>query len=167
MCEIELTLRRGANLPRIEYGKDKLEEHKLEIQEILNVLNASSSPHDENFGVGERASRSAPFHPQFTTKASGSKSGTPSALVQLPRFVRSTESPGPFLLNLGTLACERLISRAFGLHELPSLIEEIFSSKDTGDTIGCLLGDDVQAFVDVMDEACSTFAHHYESVHRI
>jgi len=87
MCEIELTLRRGANLPRIEYGKDKVEEHKLEIQEIFNVLNPSSPPLDENFGMGKRASRLAPSGPQFTTKASGSKSGTPSALVQLRRFV--------------------------------------------------------------------------------
>ena len=83
MREIELTLRRGANLPHTEYGKDKVEEYKLEIQEILSVLNAPSSPLDENLSVGKRA-RLAPVDPQlFTVKGSGSKSGTSSALAQL------------------------------------------------------------------------------------
>ena len=45
---------------------------------------------------------------------------------------------------------ERLIGRAFASHELPSLIETIFS--DEGDTVNCLHGDDVQAFIDVVDE---------------
>jgi len=85
MREIGLTLRKGASLPHIEYGKDKVEEHKLEIREILDVLNVSSSPLDEIFGAGKRAHRLAPFGPQFTTKTSGSKSGTPSALAQLFR----------------------------------------------------------------------------------
>jgi len=78
MCEIELTLRRGANLPRIEFGKDKVEEYKLEIQEMLSVLNVPSSL-DENLGVGERPPRLAPVSLQLTNKPSGSKSGTPSA----------------------------------------------------------------------------------------
>ena len=84
MSEIELTLRRGANLPRIEYGKDKAEEYKLEIQEILNVLNALSPPLDESLRVSKHILHLAPVGPQFTGKASGSKSGTSSALVQLP-----------------------------------------------------------------------------------
>jgi len=79
MCKIELTLRRGAYLPCIEYRKDKVEEYKLEIQEMLNVLNAPSSPLDENLGVGERAPRSASVSLQLANKPSGSKSGTPSA----------------------------------------------------------------------------------------
>ena len=85
MCEIELTLRRGANLPRIEFGKNKVEEHKLEIREVLSVLNAPSSSLDENLGVGKHAPRLAPLGPQFTSNASGSKSGTSSALVRLRR----------------------------------------------------------------------------------
>jgi len=76
MCEIELTLRRGANLPRIEYGRNKVEEYKLEIQEILNVLNAPSSSLDEN--LDKRIPRLAPVSPQLTNEPSGSKSGTPS-----------------------------------------------------------------------------------------
>ena len=47
---------------------------------------------------------------------------------------------------------ERLIGRAFASHELPSLIETIFSDEDKGDTVNCLHGDDVQTFIDVVDE---------------
>ena len=47
----------------------------------------------------------------------------------------------------------RLIRRAFVSHELPSLIEAIFSDEDKGDTISCLHGDEVQTFIDVVDEA--------------
>jgi len=42
-------------------------------------------------------------------------------------------------------------------HELPSLIETIFSSKDEGNTIRCLPRDDAQTFIDVMDEVRSAF----------
>ena len=40
----------------------------------------------------------------------------------------------------------------------------IFSSRNEGDTIRRLLGDDAQAFVDVMYEARSTSTHHREPV---
>ena len=50
-------------------------------------------------------------------------------------------------------ACGRLVRRTFAPHDLPSLIEVIFSSQDESDTIRRLLGDDAQAFVDVVDEA--------------
>ena len=43
----------------------------------------------------------------------------------------------------------------FDPRELPSLIEVILSNQDEGDTIRRLLGDDAQAFIDVIDEACS------------
>jgi len=43
------------------------------------------------------------------------------------------------------------------------MIDAILSSKDEGDTIDSLFGDDAQASVDVIDEACSTFTHHRES----
>lgn len=58
----------------------------------------------------------------------------------------------------------RLIRRAFTLHELPSLVEAIFLNEDEGDTIRSLLGDDAQAFIDVIDEACSVSARHPEAV---
>ena len=60
---------------------------------------------------------------------------------------------------LNTPACGRLIRRGFAPHELPSLVEEIFSSKDAGDAVRSLIGDDVQTFIDVIDEARRTFAH--------
>ena len=46
----------------------------------------------------------------------------------------------------------------FTLDELPSLVEAIFSSKDEGDVVHRLAGDDVQTFIDVMHEARLTFA---------
>ena len=50
-----------------------------------------------------------------------------------------------------------MVNRAFVPHELPSLMEAIFSSKDEGDIMHCLHGDDAQTFVDVIDEVRSTF----------
>ena len=52
-------------------------------------------------------------------------------------------------------ACTRLVGRAFALHELPSLIEAIFSNKDGGNTVNLLQGDDAQTFVNVIDEVRS------------
>ena len=63
-----------------------------------------------------------------------------------------------------TQACRRLIGRAFALHELPSLVEAIFSSKDEADAIRCLPGDGAQTFIDVIDEACSTLTYHPKSI---
>ena len=56
-------------------------------------------------------------------------------------------------------ACGRLIRRAFTLHELPSLVEAIFSNNNASETIRSLLGDDAQTFVDVIDEVRPTSAH--------
>ena len=57
------------------------------------------------------------------------------------------------LPNFNNTALTRLITRKFFLHEIPSLIQQIFSCKDLGDTIRRLPEDDAQAFVDVIDEA--------------
>ena len=68
-------------------------------------------------------------------------------------------APQFFLLsNLNIPACECVIGRAFVPHELPSLIEAIYSSKDEGNIIRCLPRDDAQTFIDVMDEVRSAFA---------
>ena len=56
-------------------------------------------------------------------------------------------------------AFELLIRRAFDPYELPLLVEAAFSSKDGPDIIRCLSGDDIQTFVDVIDEARSTFTY--------
>ena len=49
------------------------------------------------------------------------------------------------------------------MHELPSLIEEIFAHKDTDHTIHCLPKEEVQNFVDVIDEARDLFRNHPQS----
>ena len=49
-------------------------------------------------------------------------------------------------------ACRRLISRAFSPHELPSLIEEIFTRKDEVRTIGSFARDEAQSFIDIVHE---------------
>ena len=53
MCEIERTLRRGANTPHTGYNKERVEEHKREIQEVLGVLNSQRSPLHENLSAVE------------------------------------------------------------------------------------------------------------------
>lgn len=77
-------------------------------------------------------------------------------------YMQNTDYPS--FLNLNIPACGRLIRRAFTPHELPSLVEAIFLNEDEGDTIRSLLGDDAQAFIDVIDEACSVSARHPEAV---
>ena len=135
-------------MPNVEYSN-------LEIQEILDALTKPSSPHNETRSVGERAANVAPFVPHNTTITSMSDSGT--SLV--PPF-RPCARCYYFShhLNFNTSACGRLIRRAFTLHELPSLIEAIFSSKNEADEIRSLSGDGAQTFIDVMDEVRSTLA---------
>ena len=65
----------------MEYDKDKVEEHKLEIQKLLGVLKAPKSPLDETLGVGKRTSR----HDPATTSAS--ESGMPSTSSPPPCMV--------------------------------------------------------------------------------
>jgi hypothetical protein len=79
---------------------------------------------------------------------------------RLHRLTWNTERPLILLSRSQLPACERLIRRWFSPHELPSLVEAIFSSNGAGDTIRSLVGDDAQTFVDVIDEACPTSAHH-------
>jgi len=49
-------------MPVIEYNKGKIEGYKLEIQEILNALNAPHSLLNGNLAVDERALLLAPAH---------------------------------------------------------------------------------------------------------
>jgi len=50
-------------MPLIEYNKGKIEGYKLEVQEILNALNAPRSFLDDNLAVNERSTLSAPIGP--------------------------------------------------------------------------------------------------------
>jgi len=77
-----------------------------------------------------------------------------------PILHRKLIAPRFFILfDLNTPVCRRVIRHAFAPHELPSLIEAIFSSKDEGNMIRCLLRDDAQTFIDTMDEVRSAFSH--------
>jgi len=51
-------------------------------------------------------------------------------------------------------ACGRLIKRSFAPHEIPSLMEAIVSNRDEVRFLGT-----TQTFLDVIDEARSTFVH--------
>ena len=89
----------------------------------------------------------------------------PRAVRPRPTFTilaRSTDYFHP--LNFNITASGRLARRAFALHELPSLIEVIFSSQDEGGTIRRLLGANAQVFIDVIYEARSMSTHGFESV---
>lgn len=76
--EAARTLRRGANIPRKEYERGKIDEYKLEIQKILDTLNAptSSSPKGSDAASDERVTQSllTDFR-DITTTTSGSEIG--------------------------------------------------------------------------------------------
>jgi len=74
-----------------------------------------------------------------------------------PNLVQNVDC-SPITHSFSTSACGRLIGRSFNRHELPSLIEAIFSGGDEGDAIGCLCRDDAQTFIDVIDEVRLAFA---------
>ena len=57
----------------------------------------------------------------------------------------------PIAIDSQEQAWQRLITRAVPLDELPSLIETIFSGRET-DVFNRLKGGDAQAFIDIMDE---------------
>ena len=60
--------------------------------------------------------------------------------------------PGPSIaIDSQEQALQRLIARAVPHHELPSLIEMIFSGSET-DVVDRLKGSDAQAFIDIIDE---------------
>jgi len=60
-------------------------------------------------------------------------------------------------------AWQRLITRAVPCDELPSIIETIFSGRET-DMVDRLRGNDAQAFVDIMDEVCHHVLYFLDSL---
>jgi len=86
------------------------------------------------------------------------ESGT-SLAPRSPTLNQTLIAPQFLLVDLNTPACRRVIRRTFATHELPSLIEAIFSSKDENNMIRCLLRDDAQTFIDVMNEVRPAFSH--------
>ena len=73
--EIARTLRRGTNIPRVEYDKSKIEGLKVEIRKILSALNAQSSSRHGSDGVGERTLQPLPAGPRSVVAISASESG--------------------------------------------------------------------------------------------
>jgi hypothetical protein len=67
-----------------------------------------------------------------------------------------------FSPNHNTLACQRLIKRAFEPFELSSLIKAVFLDKDQFAMVNGLRGEEAQAFIDVTYEVCSPFVRHRE-----
>jgi hypothetical protein len=72
-------------------------------------------------------------------------------------------TPGPsVLVDSVVSACKRLIIHDYSPHEIISLIEAVFGSRDEINMIGHLRGDDAQTFIDVIHEVClpSSFPWH-------
>ena len=78
ICEIERTLRIGADLPHAEYNKARLEEHKQGIQEIFNNLL------DENLDVMESVTPVAPLGSDGTATIPVAQSGASSPHLRRP-----------------------------------------------------------------------------------
>lgn len=155
MREIERTVRRGTSTPYTRYNKEKIENHILEVQQLLDTLNAQNLPLDKTHCAVEHDLMQE--EPRDIATPSVFENGM-SPAPHSPTMCRMLNDPS--FLNSTTAACGRLIKRAFALHELPSLIHAISSSRDDGDTTRCLPGDDAQTFIDVLYEARSTFAYH-------
>jgi len=70
----------------------------------------------------------------------------------LPSFTVSSASDPSTPVDFDAPACKRLISHTLLPHEVISLIETIFASKDEVKTIRGLRGVDAQTFIDVIHE---------------
>lgn len=149
--EIERTLRRGASTPHIAYDKQKIESHALEIQQALDTLNGLSSQDP----MGERSPHLTPVSAQDAATIPVSRKGK----YPYPFSPTCWGADTPISLpNDKSIACERLIERAFTVDELPSLIEAILSSADGGETIRRLPRGHAQSLIDAIYEACFTFS---------
>ena len=73
--------------------------------------------------------------------------------TQAPTMVTPTDDV------LEESACRRLITHAFFPHELPSLIEEMFTRKDEVKAIGSLDRDAAQSFIDVVHNVRPAVLH--------
>ena len=60
-------------------------------------------------------------------------------------------------------AWQRLITRAVSCDEFPSLIETIFSGRET-DMVDRLRGSEAQTFIDIMDEVCHHVLYFLDSL---
>ena len=145
--EIGWILKRGANVQPIKHRKGKVEEQKATIQETLNPFNTPNVALDPTIPMASRNTA--------TSGPGGGTSSTPPSPILYGVLITDYSC----FLNFNGLVSRALAKRAFAPHGLPSLIEVIFSSNDEAYTIHRLLGDDAQAFIDVIDEARLTYTH--------
>lgn len=75
ICEIERVLRKGASMPGLEYDKSKIGGHKLEIQRILDALNAPTSFLNQDGDVGELGLQSLSLDSRDAAMVSKSENG--------------------------------------------------------------------------------------------
>ena len=143
----------------VSYNKEKFEGYKLGIQEILGVLNLQSSALDESPSVFQSATYLAPDASGDIATSLVAKNGTPSA-PSLIFHVTLLIPNSVVFLNFNIQVCQRLVERAFGPHELSSLIEAVFSDTDEHIVIRGLDGDSAQKFIDVIDEVRSVLSFH-------
>lgn len=153
LCEIERALRRELDTPHAKFDREMVEGRKSEIQDILGVLSPQSLLFGEGPSVIKSSTLIAPAVSGGTTVTSLAENGASQAP---PSLVFHAILIVPLFLDFDTQACQRLIKRAFAPHELPSLIEAVFSSANADDMIRCLCVDDVQTFIDVVGEVRST-----------
>lgn len=81
MRDIERTLRRGASTPQTRSSKGKIEKHVLEVQQLLDTLNALGSLPDENLCAVEHDSTLGSFHDATTTLSPGEGVSSPPSLT--------------------------------------------------------------------------------------
>lgn len=85
----------GASAPYAKYSKEKVEEHKRQIQRILGVLNPQSLPLDKNLGAIEGVIPTGPVVSDAVTATSVAESGM--SLRPLPFICWALIVPGWFL----------------------------------------------------------------------
>ena len=75
ICEIERVLRRRASMPGLEYDKSKFGGHKLQIQRILDALNAPTLSLNRDGDAGELGLQSLSLDFRDAAMASASENG--------------------------------------------------------------------------------------------
>lgn len=150
-------------MPHTEHNDRKVNDYKLEIQHILEILATLELSLDENLGVDEHAAHTVPVG--FGGTATTSVPESSGMSLSLPLHTLYRKLTVTWLINSITFtpACGCLIRRTFSPYELSSMIEIVLSSKDEGDIVHRLCGDDAQAFIDVIDEVCSVTPHHHRT----
>ena len=89
MNEIERTLRRTASTPDTKFDQEKIGGLKLELRQILGVLNATATLPDDN-AVVESANKVLEVGLRGPVVTSAADSGASSYVVATPRFLRQS-----------------------------------------------------------------------------